>query len=88
MTTTILPEALPIAASTDNAKARRDAPRISAAQRRNPVTVASRQEAYERFSVAIRKSVPGYSAEELHERATVWTDAAIEQGAIIIAGAS
>jgi hypothetical protein len=77
-----------VAASADNAKTRRDAPRIYSAQRRSPVTVASRQEAYDRFCATIRKSVPEYSAEELHERATVWTDAAIKKGAIVIAGAS
>lgn len=87
MTTTILPQTLPVA-SADNAKTKRDAPRISGAQRRNPVMVASRQEAYDRFIAAIRKSVPEYSPEELHERATIWTDAAIKKGAIIIAGAS
>jgi hypothetical protein len=77
-----------VAASADDAKTRRDAPRISAAQRRNPVTVPSRQEAYDRFCAAIRNSVPEYSPEELHERAAAWTDAAIKKGAIVVAGAS
>jgi hypothetical protein len=52
------------------------------------VTVASRQEACDRFYAAIRKSVPEYSPEELRERAAAWTDAAIKEGAIVVAGAS
>lgn len=62
-----------------------DTPRISARLRRNPETVTSRAEAIAKFAAAIRKGVPDYSDAELLMRATIWADAAIAKGAIVVA---
>jgi hypothetical protein len=57
---------------------------ISKRHRQNPEIVASRDEAYQKFRAAIARAVPEYGETELNERATLWTDKAIVEGAIIV----
>ena len=61
-----------------------DTPRITAAMRRNPQRMPSRQAVYERFRSVIARAVPEYSEEELNIRAESWTCAAITKGAIMV----